>query len=103
MWFSSAFIKESFPKIWIKYKENQPILIDSQYAKRPDGGPIQTVIDLISVFFPTATPETLGQYTLHSVDQGVASEALKPDLLIKDLTNGLTFENSLLIKSNRGS
>jgi hypothetical protein len=85
---------------YIKYKDNQPVKIDTKYAKRPDGGPVEDVGDLIAAFFPSAEPATLGQYTLHLTTD---SEALEPDKQLSEITSGMKAKNPLMIKATESS
>ncbi|KAI8914143.1 hypothetical protein EDD86DRAFT_182098, partial [Gorgonomyces haynaldii] len=57
-------------RFYIKYLNNQPLKIDIRYAKRPDGGPIEDVGDLVAAYKIAVAPRfndvPVDQFTLHT-------------------------------------
>jgi hypothetical protein len=74
--------------LYIKYLDNQPVKVETHYnGEQERRRPLTDVGDLVAgtrrltvAFFPAADPVTLGQYTLHSVVDGVAI----PGLVLRD-------------------
>lgn len=91
---------------YIKYQQNEPVGIETHFNGENDRRrPLQNVSDLIQgiceltvAFFPSAEPATLGQYTLHSLVDGVEN-MLEVDTPLSTITFGSTARNPLVIRS----
>jgi hypothetical protein len=96
-------------RLYIQYQNNSPVPLFTQSLPVPQGEEpvvgdlIAGTRRLIVAFFPSADPVTLGQYTLHSVVDGVETSYNSWDQLTILGENGRLGTKPLIIRSRNAS
>ncbi|KAJ3076253.1 hypothetical protein HDU98_004866 [Podochytrium sp. JEL0797] len=94
-------------QLYIRYKDYTAVAIDTSYGRGPQQLlPLLTVAHLIAAAKTAVAPLldhlSLAQLTLHSVCDGVESDALEPDVLLSAVPTGFTAKTALVIKTVAG-